>query len=352
MFPPRERLPEGDAAIRATDSDAALARLSAVRKGYLTDPYIAPFVSRPHVQQPRPPLINIGTYVRSEALDELVNGWLALCETEGTKCQIVSMGAGSDTRFWRIATGDRKDLLAKYIELDFAEITTKKAMAIRKNRDLSAALGKPEDVSLANGGTALHSPVYHLLAADLRKPPAESLAPLLTSPNDPLLSPSLPTLLLFECVLVYMSPEASQNILQWFTDYFAGGSGVLGCIVYEMFALEDSFGKVMVNNLKARNVTLPGAQPYPTFDTLPNRFLQHGWDIARALTLKDIRRGYIEPAELERISRLEMLDEIEELELVLAHYAITWGCKLPANSAELKAQWVEWGLKRKETHEL
>ncbi len=53
-----------------------------------------------------------------------------------------------------------------------------------------------------------------------------------------------------------------------------------------------------------------------------------------------------------RISRLEMLDEIEELELVLAHYAITWGCKLPANSAELKAQWVEWGLKRKETHEL
>ncbi len=96
----------------------------------------------------------------------------------------------------------------------------------------------------------MHSPVYHLLAADLRKPPAESLAPLLTSPNDPLLSPSLPTLLLFECVLVYMSPEASQNILQWFTDYFAGGSGVLGCIVYEMFALEDSFGKVMVNNLK------------------------------------------------------------------------------------------------------
>ncbi len=39
-------------------------------------------------------------------------------------------------------------MLAKYIEIDFAEITTKKAMAIRKNRDLSAALGKPEDVSL------------------------------------------------------------------------------------------------------------------------------------------------------------------------------------------------------------
>ena len=28
---------------------------------------------------------------------------------------------------------------------------------------------------------------------------------------------------------------------------------------------------------------------------------------------------------LDRISKLEFLDEIEELDLVLAHYAITWG---------------------------
>ena len=165
--------------------------------------------------------------------------------------------------------------------------------------------------------------MYHLLPADLRIPPAESLAPLLASEPEPLLSPTLPTLLLFECVLAYMSPDAGNAILQWFTNYFSataeGSRGVLGCIVYEMFALEDPFGKVMVNNLKvslhafesrpcphtiirpkARNVTLPGAQPYPTFASLPNRFLQHGWEVARALTLKDIRREYIDPSELER----------------------------------------------------
>ena len=50
-----------------------------------------------------------------------------------------------------------------------------------------------------------------------------------------------------------------------------------------------------------------------------------------------------------RISQLEMLDEIEELELVLAHYAITWGVKLPSNADALKAQWREWGIKRKTT---
>lgn len=107
-------------------------------------------------------------------------------------------------------------------------------------------------ICLANGGSSLHSPVYHLLAGDLRRPPAESLAPSLQA----LLSPKLPTLLIFECVLAYISPAASGTVLQWFTDYFStpptaeGSRGTLGCLVYEMFALEDAFGKVMVNNLK------------------------------------------------------------------------------------------------------
>ena len=88
--------------IRQTDSDAAIARLSAVKLGYLQDPFIRFLVQRPHLQPPRPPLINVGTYVRSEAIDRLVDEWLELSAAEGKKCQIVSMGAGSDTRFWRI----------------------------------------------------------------------------------------------------------------------------------------------------------------------------------------------------------------------------------------------------------
>jgi len=43
-----------------------------------------------------------------------------------------------------------------------------------------------------------------------------------------------------------------------------------------------------------------------------------------------------------------MLDEVEELELVLQHYAITWGVKVFGNEESLyKANWNEWGLKPK-----
>jgi len=295
-------------------------------------------------------LINIGTYVRTAAIDTLVDQWLQLAGKSEQKCQIVSLGSGSDTRFWRIAAGSLGDYLQTYVEIDFPEITTKKAMAIRKSKELSAGLGDPTQVSLAQGGTTLHSSRYHLLSADLRLPPSETLEHMLASTAEgqqaPLLDPSLPTLILFECVLAYMAPSSSSRLLEWFVNFSRRGSnGVLGCIVYEMFCLNDSFGRVMVNNLKERGISLPGAEPYPTVESLPKRFLQTGFSAGIGLTLKEIRRAYIDPTELERISKLELLDETEELDLVLDHYAISWGLFL--GSPDLGENWGNWGLTQK-----
>ncbi|KAF9012542.1 S-adenosyl-L-methionine-dependent methyltransferase [Cyathus striatus] len=346
MFPPRTQ--DADASIRATDNDAAAARLSAVQKGYFNDPFIKPLVPRAHLQPPRPPLINVGTYVRSSGIDDLVDQWIELSARDGKKCQIVSLGAGSDTRYWRIATGPNASNLGKYIEIDLPEITSKKAMTIKRSKELNAVLGNSVDVTLAQGGAALNAPQYHLLPADLRLPPSETLAPLLTSENNPLLSPSLPTLLLFECVLAYIKPEASSRLLKWFIDHVSNSNttkipGILGCVVYEMFGLNDSFGRVMLNNLKSRNVSLPGVEPYKNFESLPNRFLSTGFITAQAVTLRDIRRQYISSDELQRISTLEMLDEVEELELVLQHYAVSWGLFLTDPGAS--AVWKDWGFK-------
>lgn len=102
MFPPSATQSK-DASIRATDNDAATARLSAAQKQYLDDPYVKYLVTRAHLLPPRPPLINVGTYVRSTGIDTLVDQWLQNSAAAGQRCQIVSLGSGSDTRFWRIA---------------------------------------------------------------------------------------------------------------------------------------------------------------------------------------------------------------------------------------------------------
>ena len=102
MFPP-SATKSRDASIRATDNDAATARLSAVQKQYLDDPFVKHLVPRAHLVPPRPPLINVGTYIRSAGIDALVDQWLQNSATSGQRCQIVSLGSGSDTRFWRIA---------------------------------------------------------------------------------------------------------------------------------------------------------------------------------------------------------------------------------------------------------
>lgn len=167
------------------------------------------------------------------------------------------------------------------------ENTIKKAMAIRKSKELSALLGNRDDATLGHtrsryitrhahssnesgsGGTALHSPVYHLLPVDLRLGP-EALAPLLTESStlgSPVLFNNLPTLLLFECVLAYVQPEASNALIRWFVDYFSPvPNAVLGGLVYEMFGLEDAFGKVMLNNLRVssqRRYAIYSHSPFP-----------------------------------------------------------------------------------------
>ncbi|CAE6388925.1 unnamed protein product [Rhizoctonia solani] len=323
------KIKDPDSAIRETDTDAAHSRLSAVRQGYLVDPYLAPLIPRARFVPTRAPLMNVGTYVRSTAIDMLVESWLNLAGAETEKRQIVSLGAGSDTRYWRLMDKGFGKHIASYVELDFTENTSRKARAVMQSQLLTNALGP--DVKIERGGTGLSSPNYHLIPLDLREG-VSALEPLISSPssNAPL-DPGLPTLFIAECVFVYMPPSASDAIIQWFSNAFERTAGV----TYEMFGLQDSFGKVLKDNLKVRHIELPGVDAFPTLDSQMSRYTDNGFGYSKGRTLKSIRRENIPVSELERISRLEHLDEIEELELVLEHYSITWGYSDRVASGEL-----------------
>ncbi|KZS87292.1 leucine carboxyl methyltransferase [Sistotremastrum niveocremeum HHB9708] len=328
---------DADAAIRSTDTDASQSRLSAVRRDYLKDPFIHLLVPRAHSAPPRPPLINIGTYVRAEAIDKLVYRWLNLRVTDNRKKQVVSLGAGSDTRFWRIASSSCKERLARYVEIDFPEVTGKKAMSIRKHKELSILLG--ENVKIIAGGTGLSAEVYHLEPIDLRLPPESTLGVLV---QNGVLDPTLPTLFIAECVFVYLRPSVSHGIVSWFTSTITGGCSGL---IYEMFGLNDSFGRVMKENLRARNIEIPGVEESSALEAQLQRLFNGGIQSAQAMTLRTVRQKCISEEELSRISRLEMLDEVEELDLVLSHYVLTWGYSLPNGvTDEEREHWKAWEL--------
>lgn len=219
-----------------------------------------------------------------------------------------------------------KPQVHKYIELDFPEIITRKVQAIRKHSALGNALGP--DVKVEKGGSVLTSEVLNLISADLRGNPAENFLPVLS-----LLSPDKPTLVLTECVLPYLPPSASANILQWFSSNFNN----LGAITYEMYGLDDSFGRVMRENLRVRRIELPGVTPSTA--ALEQRYLNTGFTTAKSRTLKEIRASHLSKPELDRIAKLELVDEVEELDLVLEHYVIGWAFKWPSEAVHSLGTW-------------
>lgn len=182
-----------DGAVRATDDDALGSRLSAIEAGYLPpDPFSRLFLSThnplpsgsqastppptfpvkssrgssearaPAPPSPppssatvqgtragarRPPIINIGTYLRCRSIDDLVERFLA-DEAAGKKKQIISLGAGSDSRFWKLSSRQEiRDKVEHYMEIDFEQVARKKIDRIRRSGDLSKALGD-EDVQI------------------------------------------------------------------------------------------------------------------------------------------------------------------------------------------------------------
>jgi len=142
------------------------------------------------------------------------------------------------------------------------------------------------------------------------------------------LSPNLPTLVIAECVLPYIKADNVSALLTWFQTTFEQ----IGVISYDMFGLEDSFGRVMRQNLKMRNIELLSIEA--DLHALQQRFLDAAYQESAALSLKTIRADRIPQSESNRISHLELLDEVEELDLLLSHYSVSWGKSRKPDSSE------------------
>lgn len=297
-----------DKIVQQTDNDALSSRLSAVSLGYFADrdPFTRDLLAPGEQIARRYPIINLGTYVRTVAIDRLVSCFVD-SQPKGRK-QIISLGAGSDTRFWRL-TADRSNLDLIYHELDFPSNVKQKQDAIARSDRLR------EGLDLAKQRNA----DYRLHNLDLRTLASEP------QPGIPDLENGTPTLLLSECCLCYLPPEIATKVLQVFSDIV---SSQLCLVVYEPIRPFDPFGRTMVSNLGSRGIQMQTLKRYSSLAAQRQRLRHAGFTEGQGA--RDVwqiweDREWVSQQERERVEKLEWIDEVEEWKLLASHYCVAWG---------------------------
>lgn len=302
-----------DYSVQKTNDDATECKYAAVKLGYYNDEYLSRFVLAcgEHAGR-RDPEISRGYWARITAIKMLVESFI---QQAGSSCQIINIGCGFDTLYWRLKEGNYK--FAKFIDIDFSSVTAKKIRQIRKP-------GKPDLVKLFSEQPKeerhadLHAGDYHLIGADLRQP--HELKSKLESTE---VDFSAPTLFIAECVLVYMGVKQSNELLAELACWF--GTAVF--VNYEQVAVSDSFGKVMEVNLHQRGILLPGLAACENLESQKKRFTDNNWERVEALTMREIYDNHLPRSEIQRIEQIELLDERELLTQLLDHYCLVIACK-------------------------
>ncbi|CAM4709311.1 unnamed protein product [Leuciscus chuanchicus] len=241
-----------DEAVRATCDDASICKRFATSKGYWTDLYAQYFVRQ--VGERKAPEINRGYYGRVKGVNLLLDAFLEKTQCD---CQVVNLGAGLDTTFWRLK--DENIMPKKFFEVDFPTIVARKIHHIKTKPPLSKPLIETHSTdSLLLDGHSLDSDRYCIISADLRDLP--TLEDKLKKFQ---INPELPTLFLSECVLVYMTPEQSSKLVHWVADTFPTAM----FINYEQVNMNDRFGHIMIENLQRRQCNLAGVDLCQSLDS-------------------------------------------------------------------------------------
>ncbi|EWY96916.1 leucine carboxyl methyltransferase 1 [Fusarium oxysporum NRRL 32931] len=325
-----------DATIQGTDTDASVSRLSAVDLGYLYDPYAQYFVqSGDGPVARRLPIINRGTYTRTISLDTLIESFLdgdKDSEQGSGPKQVVSLGAGTDTRPFRLFFSESRPGLV-YHELDFEVVTSKKLRTVQATPKLRNILKDAAQLTEHSWSAKPTGCEYYCHGQDLRgfsqsKTPKEDDGTEATTKESPEISlpglrTDIPTLLLSECCLCYLTATEASDVINFF------GSRIpnLGTIIYEPIRPDDAFGKMMVSNLAARRIQMPTLQMYHTPEDQRARMSRAGFGKVYHMTIEDIWQNWVSADEKRRVDSLEGLDEVEEWKLLAAHYVVVWASK-------------------------
>jgi hypothetical protein len=379
--------PDADLGVIETNDEASGAKACCVSRGYFDDPFVKHFARR---VPKHPPLINRGYHARVATVRAVLDAFLdatfdadraedaatspggapvagaPVANVTVKKRQIVSLGAGFDASYFRLRTKDAPEapsVSLAFVEIDHAVVIATKAAVVNATATLRASCvggvgvrrfedGEENGVKTVHrDGGVLEAFVdgggYAMCGCDLRDPSA-----LDTALNDVAgLDPNVPTLFLSECCLAYLEAEEASEVLRWAASWGEGeGEGksldlkpppLRAYFAYDPSLIGDAndsktnesardrFGEQMLLNLRARGCPLLGAEKTRGVAKHVERARRNGWEIAGAVDMlaASKRLAYENPSESRRVAFIEPLDELEEYELIQAHYVVSWGVR-------------------------
>lgn len=296
-----KKLEREDNAIRGTNDEASFVKAFAVSKGYYKDDFVHSFVHDAS-SLPPPPLMNRGYYARAIAIETIARRFLSEVDGLENHRQIVNLGCGFDTVYFRLCANYPKELehlkSFRFFDVDFEQVISRKKHIISDERAFKPFLEN-----------------YCIFSCDLRN--SNELKVLLEKNG----FKNVPTLFISECVLIYIDPAEGSSVITMAAQICDASMFV----TYEQIKPNDAFGKVMIRNLQARNIPLHSLMKFPDLNTQMNRYLECGYSVSHGRTMLDVYNNFLK--DKQHIEKLEKFDEWEEWELILSHYCLVVSSK-------------------------
>lgn len=326
-------------AVERTAEDAAVSKLRAAEQGHCIECNQSSWSTAllrsltnggESVCHKLEPALARGTAARALCINRSVQNFPMLTSSRScsTGLQLLCLGSGLDSIVLSELAGRSNSPYTRLIDADSPAVASLKAS--RASQHFTGS-GSCTALSLSETWHD-RSGRYTLVACDLTDEGS------LQQHLQPHLDRSMPTLVILECVLVYLLPVHAEGLLQWLSSTLAGTLGSSAVVLYEMLTspggeseqreMVDTFGGTMEANLQQRGISLHALK---TLEAQEYRLQRNGW---RATVAFDMNRGWqqvLTRAERRQSERAEPLDEQEEFVLLMRHYCIA----AASGSAEL-----------------
>ena len=118
-----------------------------------------------------------------------------------------------------------------------------------------------------------------------------------------------------------------DSFLQWAASSFQSSIAIIN---HEQLNIFDKFGQVMLENLNQRACSLPGIEACRNKTSHINRLLSAGWNNGHCWTMNEIY-NMLPREDIERVEKIEFLDEKELVSQLFEHYCVSYGWKNKSN---------------------